>query len=324
MVARTARRRILLGLLVATLAASAVVYATFRADLRAARARAAEGARIAQTRCGPIEYQEAGQGVPLLMVHGAGGGHDQGMDFARPLAAHGVRVIAISRFGYLGTPMPADASPAAQADANVCLLDALAVPRAAVIGVSAGGLSAAQTAIRYPGRVTSLALVVPLAYTPQVAARHRRAPSRADRLLDWLVGSDFVFWSASHVARDQMIARVLGTPPAVVENASAADQARVQAMLDDILPVSARAAGLRNESWQATHVQPYALERIVAPTLIISARDDNYGTYANAEYLAPRIRGARFIGYESGGHMLVGHGEAVEAALLAHILGSAR
>jgi membrane protease YdiL (CAAX protease family) len=39
---------------------------------------------------------------------------------------------------YLGTPMPADASAAAQADAHVCLLDALGIAKAAVMGGSAG------------------------------------------------------------------------------------------------------------------------------------------------------------------------------------------
>jgi pimeloyl-ACP methyl ester carboxylesterase len=291
----------------------------FRVDLRAAQARAAQGAKIVQTRCGPMEYQEAGEGTPLLVIHGAGGGHDQGMAFARPLVDDGFRVIAVSRFGYLRAALPADASPAAQADALICLLDALGVKRAAVIGLSAGGLSATQIAIRHPDRVSRLALVVPLAYTPANAASNARPPARAARLLDWMVGSDFVYWSALHLARDQVIARVLGTPPALARQASVEEQARVQAMLEDILPVSARAAGLRNESWQATHLQPMALEKIVAPTLIISARDDGYGTYANAEYLAPRIAGARFIGFEQGGHMLVGHEEDVQAALGSHL-----
>jgi len=50
-----------------------------------------------------------------------------------------VRVIAMSRFGYLRTPRPADASPEAQADAHICLLDALGITKAVVMGVSAGG-----------------------------------------------------------------------------------------------------------------------------------------------------------------------------------------
>jgi pimeloyl-ACP methyl ester carboxylesterase len=274
---------------------------------------------IADTRRGPIEYEDAGAGVPLLVIHGAGGGHDQGMAFARPLLQHGVRVIAPSRFGYLGTPLPADASPAAQADAHICLLDALGIERAAVVGISAGGPSSLQTAIRHPERVSALMLVAPLTYTPRVAARYGAPPSAADRFLDWMVGSDFVYWTMMHAARELTIARVLGTPPALVARADAADRARVQTMLEDILPISARAAGLRNESLQATHLRPDALDRIVAPTLIISARDDGYGTFANAEYTAPRIAGARFIRFDQGGHMLVGHDGETMRALLAHL-----
>ena len=116
----------------------------FRTDMERAQAHAAVGSELLQTRCGPIEFQQAGTGVPLLVVHGSGGGHDQGMAFAGPLAQHGIRVIAMSRFGYLRTPMPADGSAAAQADAHVCLLDALGIRRAAIVGGSAGALSALQ------------------------------------------------------------------------------------------------------------------------------------------------------------------------------------
>jgi len=63
-----------------------------------------------QPAAAPIEYQEAGSGVPLLAVHGSGGGHDEGMGFAAGLASQGIRVIAMSRFGYVRTAMPADAS----------------------------------------------------------------------------------------------------------------------------------------------------------------------------------------------------------------------
>jgi pimeloyl-ACP methyl ester carboxylesterase len=89
-----------------------------------------------QTSCGPIEYATAGNGPPVLVIHGAGGGFDQGLAFGADLAVAGFRVIAMSRFGYLRTPLLADASPAAQADAHASLLDALDVPRASIIGGS--------------------------------------------------------------------------------------------------------------------------------------------------------------------------------------------
>jgi CubicO group peptidase (beta-lactamase class C family) len=49
----------------------------------------------------------------------------------------GFRIIAPSRIGYLRIPLPQDASPAAQADAYACLLDALNISKVAVVGVSA-------------------------------------------------------------------------------------------------------------------------------------------------------------------------------------------
>ncbi len=246
----------------------------FQVDVTQARARAMHGGIMISTRCGPIEYEEAGQGVPLLMIHGSGGGHDQGMLFARDFAAQGIRVIAPSRFGYLGTPLPADASPPAQADAHACLLDALGIQRAAVLGASAGALSAMQMAIRHPDRISALILLVPLAYRPTSPTHATDTPPSelAQTLLMSLIGSDFVYWSAMHVARNQVVARVLATPPALVAAASPVEQARVNAMIDSILPVSARADGLRNETKIALHLEPYALEAIRAPTLLSRKR----------------------------------------------------
>ena len=89
------------------LVAALVIRSRFEADLAVACSRAPrKAALIVATRCGPIEVQQAGDGMPLLVVHGSGGGHDQGMAWARPLAQQGIRVIAMSRFGYLRTPLP--------------------------------------------------------------------------------------------------------------------------------------------------------------------------------------------------------------------------
>ena len=289
----------------------------FDKDLARASARATQGSTLVATRCGPIEVQQAGTGVPLLVVHGSGGGHDQGMAFAGGLVEHGISVIAMSRFGYLRTPMPADASAAAQADAHVCLLDALGIRRAAVMGGSAGAPSALQMAIRHPERVSALILVVPLAFKPP------SQPDSAPPLPAWventmmrMLGSDFLFWAALHVARDAMTKVVLATPPELLTSASAQERARVNAMLDHILPVSARAEGLRSDTAVGKHLASLPLETIHAPTLIVSARDDRYGTYASAQYTASRIAGAKFIGFEQGGHTWVGHDDEVTAEIV--------
>jgi pimeloyl-ACP methyl ester carboxylesterase len=277
------------------------------------------------SRCGPIEYAERGEGQPVLVVHGAGGGFDQGLELGNDLVRAGFRVIAPSRFGYLRTPLPADASAEAQADAHACLLDALNVQSAAILGVSAGGPSALQFALRFPGRTRALVLLVPAVYAPRPS---QAAPVRASRttmfLLDTALRSDFLFWAASKVAHRTFIRAILGTPPDLVANASAEEQARVEAVLDQILPVSQRRAGLLNDATVVSSLARYDLEKIAAPVLAISAADDQYGTFAGARYTTEHIPHARFVGYPSGGHMMVGRNAAVSAEIVGFLSGARR
>ena len=301
----------------ASVGATLLIGWQFNRDMQRARDHAARGSVLLQTRCGPIEYQEAGTGVPLLAVHGSGGGHDQGMAFAGALAKQGIRVVAMSRFGYLRTPMPADASAAAQADAHVCLLDALGIQKAAVMGGSAGAPSALQMALRHPDRVSALVLLEPLAYKPPTQADSAPPlPPWVEKTMMRLIGSDFLFWAALHVARDQVTKVVLATPPELLTHATAQERMRIDAMLENILPVSLRAAGLRSDTAVGKRLTPSPLESIRLPTLVISARDDRYGTYASAQYTAGQIVGANFIGFDEGGHTWVGHDDEVRAAIV--------
>lgn len=69
-----------------------------------------------------------------------------------------------------------------------------------------------------------------------------------ETLMMRMIASDFLFRGALHVARDQVIGTVLATLPELLANASAPGQARVNATLHNILPVSARAQGLASDS----------------------------------------------------------------------------
>ena len=304
------------------------ILAAYRADIGAARMRVASGSLMAQTRCGPIEYAIAGNGPVVFVAHGAGGGYDQGLDLAVPLLKNAFRVIAISRFGYLRTPLPQDASAAAQADAYACLLDALGIERVAIFGASAGAPSVMQFALRYPRRCRALVLLVPAAYVPRpggapsVRPMSERSSRGTTSLLEAALNSDFFFWLAPRISRATVERAILGTPPEVIEHASPAEQARVAELIEHILPVTQRRLGLLNDGDVISSLPRCDLEHIDVPTLAISMADDLYGTYDGARYTAEHVPGARFIGYPEGGHLAVGHeqeiSEVISAFLVAH------
>ncbi len=292
-----------LGLL--ALAASVVYYA-YQRDIRRERERVASGSEVVQTRCGPIEYAAMGDGPAVLIFHGAGGGFDQPLDAARELAARGFRVVTLSRFGYLRTPRPADASAVAQADAHACLLDALQIKRAAIVGVSAGAPSSMQFALRHPDRCTALVLLVPLAYAPRSDAPLAKPQAVARFMLEHAVKSDFFFWLAMQAAPSTVVRNILAVPPEALARADAAEQARIARLMRQILPLSERQQGLLNDIAVASSLPRYELERIAVPALVISLEDDLYGTFESARYTAQHIPAAKFVSFPTGGHLRAG------------------
>jgi pimeloyl-ACP methyl ester carboxylesterase len=308
----------------AAVAAIVFVYLQYRRDIQAAEARIAAGqSQIAQTACGPVEYAMRGDGFAgtLLVIHGAGGGFDQALDLdmGQRLSARGFRVIFVSRFGYLRTPLPADGSVAAQAGAHACLLDTLGVAKASVMGISAGGPSALEFAIRFPERCSALILLVPA--LPAGEAHPMPRPSRVVEVIrDTILRSDFLFWAAMQVARSSLIETILATPPAVAAGASPGEKARMDRVMSNLLPVSRRRLGLGNDAAVIPGLAPFDLGRVQAPTLAISLDDDLYGTARGAKHTAAGIRGGRYVGYPSGGHLWIGHNDEVFAEVTGFLM----
>lgn len=308
------RRRTMLGLGAAALLAAGAGLAIrdYQQVLYAARAAiaAAGTPRQVPSRFGPQEYAEAGEGPPILMIHGTGGGYDQGLLSSRRLITAGFRVIAPSRFGYLGTPFPADPGPDAQADALADLLDTLELPSVAVIGGSAGAIPALALALRHPARVRALVPLVPATFVPG-----RPTPPPPDPLAAWIIKrglrSDVLIWAGIRMAEERMIATLLATDPRLVDAAPPDEQARVRAILHGILPVSLKYQGLLNDARWAAAPPDFPLEEIKVPTLTISAEDDRFGTAEAARHIAASVPGAELMLLPSGGHVWVGQDAAI-------------
>jgi pimeloyl-ACP methyl ester carboxylesterase len=275
----------------------------YRRDLNAARARlAAVDRHVISTRWGAVEYAELGFGDPVLVVHGIFDNCVGAVLSVRDFADR--RYIAASRFGYLGSTMPPDATPADQADALAALLDALDIDRIDVIAESAGATSALQLALRHPERVKHLAVLVGnLPGSPTAVVQ----PSWAK-----LFNRQLPLWVLRTFAPSMMARLVAGLPKGFAM--SREDARFVSEFIDSLFPVSPE--GVDFDAFVSNaDVNNYTLEAINVPTLIIHTKDDQMASHDASEHAAERIPGARFVSLESGGHLMLGQTKSIRDEL---------
>lgn len=272
-------------------------------DMRALAARLDAMAAVVETSAGPVAHAEGGWGAPVLAIHGAGGGHDQGRLMAEAFLPEGHRWIAPSRFGYPGSAMPPDASTAAQADAFAELLDGLGIARATVFAMSGGVPPALQFAQRHPDRTQALILLSLAPYAPLTAeAQELPVPLW---LYDALFASDLPLWALLRLS-PRALAPVFDARPELTAQMPAAEAAFLDAMIAAFLPVTQRRAGLANEGAAIDPAAALDPAGIAAPALIVHARDDRITPVATALFTADRLPRVETLIVETGGHLLLG------------------
>jgi 2-hydroxy-6-oxonona-2,4-dienedioate hydrolase len=313
----TTRRRVIQLTGIAALAGAAFALGAGRASVTASHRRVAQRSEVMESRSGSLEYAIAGHGAPLMMIHGTGGGFDQGLRFAHRLIGEGFRIVAPSRFGYLRSAFPDDPSPAAQADALVDLLDHLGIDRLAVAGGSAGALTAAQFALRHPDRCSHLVLLVPAANVTN------RDPVEFTRFQEFLVArlltSDGWFWAVKAAAPNLLTRTLLATDPALLRTVDATERMRADLILNELMPISARSQGMQNDGYFAGNPAEIDFAGIEVPTLILSAEDDLFGTAETARLVAAAIPRSRVVIYPDGGHIWLGRDAEVAREIAAFV-----
>ena len=268
---------------------------TLQGALRDAEARLASyEAQVLDLPQGRISYVDRGEGPVILVSHGISGGFDQAYDAVAGKEKK-YRLLAPSRFGYPGSAMPKDSSVKAQAKAFARLLDALGIEQAYVLGTSAGGTPAIRFALDYPERCKGLLLyssAMPQTSAPQTFSTWQGPPAFAL--------NDFVMW-----AFRGLFSPLMGMDPDTVYG---------------MLPLHLRREGMRLDAQvsnpdMARNFSDYPIEKISCPVLIIGARDDKLADVSAMEQAAPRFQTHHLLLFESGGHLMKGHEQEVEAAL---------
>jgi pimeloyl-ACP methyl ester carboxylesterase len=272
---------------------------------RAAIEQLEAGSRVAATARGPVEYAELGdrQGPAVLALHGRPGGYDQGLLMARSLGEGLARWVAVSRPGYLRTPLETGRTPAEQADAYAALLDAIGIGQAVVLGLSGGGPSALDFALRHAGRCRGLVLVS--------AVTRRKLPSErtpAQKFYDSVIApSDRLAWFLY-----RLFGLIVG---------SAGRQGLATGL---VLPETLRGAGRRNDMAQYATLPLEPPAGIHVPTLIVHGTADRVVPISHAEAAAQAIPGAKLVRLAGRGHIvLFTHAREIKPEFAA-FLGSVR
>ncbi len=288
---------------------------TFRRWKRSLLSTLNNNSEIANTSRGEVEYVLKGRGPVLMLLHGAAGGYDQSLLDAEIWIREGFSVLAISRPGYLRTPLSTGETHEEQADAIEALLVRLGISKVAVLGTSAGGSVALHFTLRYPEKVWALVLVSAVTqdyidsdsqrkvilgkifltkYTSDLGAwlfeiLTRRWPARSlKEMFREIVSLD------TH-KRDRYVKQVVAIPEQV---------SWYKRCIRAHCPMSPRMIGLNNDLKQVESVTFGDLSDIRCPTIVIHGTADKDVPFTNAEYSTSLIPNTRLYRLENVGHLV--------------------
>ena len=225
---------------------------------------------------------ERGQGDALVLLHPIGLDHSFWPGLIERCAATR-RVLAFDLPGHGQSPPAAQTTMTAYVDAVTQTLDALAIEKAAVLGLSFGGMIAQELAIRLPNRVTRLIACACGARIPAEAreAVAQRGQAALDGGMSAVIDATLQRWFTPSFMGDPAVAKV-----------------RARLLADD--------PGQWNAGWRviASHDALDRLPKLAIPTLVIAGEVDLGTPVPAARAIAEAVPGARLVVMPGAPHML--------------------
>lgn len=273
-------------------------------------------ARELATDQGVLRYHEAGEGPPLLLLHGSGPGVTGWRNFRGnlPRFAERFRCLVLEFPGF-GVSDPTDEHPMlAAGNAVLRFLDGLGLDQVDVIGNSMGGLVATRVAIAAPERVRRLVTIGGVG-----AQLLSPGPGEGIKLLaeftDEPTREKLVRWLRSMVHDQSLVTEEL------------VEQRWAQATDPDTLAAarrmySSKALARQAEAMAASDAPPYwsQLHKVRARTLLTWGRDDRVSPLDMALVPMRTIPAAELHVFPDCGHwVMIEQQEAFESAVLAFL-----
>ena len=227
-----------------------------------------------------VHVVELGEGPPLLLIHGFGASTDDFQEFVLAPLARSHHVVAVDLYGFGWSDRGDDLAYgwSLWSEQIAATLDALGIHRSSLLGHSMGGAVAAVFAARHPDRIDRLILADAFyPPTPEEISwpfRLLRTPVVGELVLGLVADASAPGFSQAHHERALGWYRIHGTRHAMLRY-------------------------VRDPTKLAELTAAYPA--IMAPTLVLHGKADEFVRYAAMQRATPAIRGARIVTL-TGGH----------------------
>jgi 2-hydroxy-6-oxonona-2,4-dienedioate hydrolase len=252
--------------------------------------------RYVSTKKWRIHLNEAGDGHPVVLLHGSGPGASGWSNFQTNIGplAQDFRVLAVDMPGW-GDSDTAPPEDRDHVEALVLLLDELELDKVAVVGNSMGGMTALRFAVEHPGRLTHL---VPMG-APAPGTRMFSPGGLSEGLKVLLAG-----YEDPSPARFKRLVEVMAYDQRFATDELAAERSRTATAHPDHLAnfLASWRQGVLNGPLAAFGRIGARLGDITVPTLVIHGRDDRTVHYENGLQLVSAIPDSRLLLLNRCGH----------------------
>ncbi len=241
-----------------------------------------------------LHYQEAGEGPPIVMLHGGGPGVSGWSNFSRNIGplSKSYRTILLDQPGFGKSDKPKLSGPLGETFAKIVkdFLDVLKIKKAHFLGNSMGGLVATKLGLMYPDYVDRLVLMGPAAGISFVSPNpsegrkmlmdyYSKPPSR-EQLREFL---NSLMYDASALSEQEFEARYQASMDAEAEQWYKAH-------------MFAKGGGLVMEDYWRD------FEKVKHETLLLWGRDDRVCPLDRALFMLQRMPRVRLYVFAKCGH----------------------